>query len=104
MKDQTANLSPNKLRLHQLTSVRFVAAFIVTLHHFGGNTRLVDWLPGAFFSGPAMVTLFFVLSGMVLWIAYEDKEIDRASFYFNRSARIFPVYYLRCLLLLFRVP
>ena len=86
-------------RIEALTSLRFVAAFIVVCLHFGTDTALVHAAPGIFTAGFEMVTLFFVLSGFVLTLAYTGKQNTSTLEYFvNRIARIAPGYYLALLI------
>jgi peptidoglycan/LPS O-acetylase OafA/YrhL len=79
------------MRIEELTFLRFVAAAIVVIFHFG---RDATGFSGALTSGSEMVTFFFVLSGFVLGIAYFEKEMPMAKFYWARLARILPVYLL----------
>ncbi len=82
-------------RIEALTSLRFIAAFIVVCLHFGADTSLVHAAPGIFTAGAEMVTLFFVLSGFVLTLAYAGKKnISTVEYFINRVARIAPAYYL----------
>ena len=82
-------------RIEALTSLRFIAAFVVVCLHFGGETALVRVAPGIFTAGFEMVTLFFVLSGFVLTLAYAGKQnISTIEYFVNRIARIAPAYYL----------
>ena len=91
-----SSASPSTVgRIEALTSLRFLAAFIVVCFHFGQKTWLVKLSPGIFWAGSEMVTLFFVLSGFVLTLAYGDKPgVSTATYYVNRIARIAPAYYL----------
>lgn len=88
-------------RFEALTSLRFFAAFIVLILHFGLGTSLAKASPGVFTAGPEMVTLFFVLSGFVLTLAYgEKRNISTYEYFINRTARIVPAYYLGLALML----
>lgn len=90
-------------RIEALTSLRFFAAFVVVSFHYGLATSLVHAAPGIFTAGSEMVTLFFVLSGFVLTLAYAGKgNFSKTDYFVNRLARIAPAYYLALgLLLLF---
>ncbi len=79
------------MRIEELTFFRFIAASIVVIFHFG---RDATGLSGFLVAGPQMVTFFFVLSGFVMGISYLNKEIDRASYWWARIAKIMPVYLL----------
>lgn len=82
---------PSQRTLPSLTSLRFFAALIVVLYHFGlylppfAGFGLVSSL------GYTGVTFFFVLSGFVLTWSYRDG--DRAlEFYGRRFARVWPLH------------
>lgn len=91
-----SNGHPNvATRIEALTSLRFFAAFVVVSFHFGLDSSLVSALPGIFTAGSEMVTLFFVLSGFVLTLAYAEKaQFATREYFVNRLARIAPAYYL----------
>lgn len=81
------------MKLQQLTGLRFIAAYIVMLSHvFGVSSPLVDAM------GRVSVQIFFVLSGFVMYINYENRIINaKISFYkffCLRVARMYPVYVL----------
>lgn len=78
--------------LKALTTMRFIAASIVVLFHFG--TLLKPYLPVQFFMGPEMVSFFFVLSGFVMLYSHYDKKERFYDFYIVRLIRIYPVYIL----------
>ncbi len=84
-----------KRQLQLLTAMRFVAASIVVLFHFG---RSVTGGDGVLASGPQMVTFFFVLSGFVMYLAHHDRPCTIRSYYGARARRILPVYFLALLL------
>jgi peptidoglycan/LPS O-acetylase OafA/YrhL len=92
--------SGGRTQLHALTSLRFFAALLVVLFHFGGPLlghapKLVANVVAAGYVG---VSFFFVLSGFVL--AYAYVRLDRSdvgalrAFYAARIARIYPAYLL----------
>src|SRR5690349_7408412 len=77
--------------------IRFMAASIVVFYHFGGSTGLQNYST-VLLAGPQMVTLFFVLSGFVMVIAYhEQADLNPYKYYLSRFARIFPLYFLAML-------
>src|SRR6187200_2907241 len=90
-------------RLDPLTSLRFVAALAVLVHHLSPwyFQGIVSTWPGQIvtfecFSG---VTLFFILSGFILFYNYEEKLRHPSwttikDFYVARFARIYPVFLL----------
>ncbi len=82
-------------RVESLTGLRFFLAFFVFLSHvmkyfFGESYGIWDGL------GTLGVSMFFVLSGFVLFINYIDphemKAIDFKGFYIARVARIYPAF------------
>lgn len=85
----------NVRRIGLLTAMRFVAASIVVIFHFG---RSVTGGNGLLSSGPQMVTFFFVLSGFVMFLAHHDRSCAVWSYYGSRGCRILPVYILALLL------
>ncbi len=84
--------------LASLTSLRFLAAFLIVLFHNGDSiaSRAPAWVGNMIEGGPVGVGLFFVLSGFILVYSYVD--IDKGSrsqprdFWAARFARLFPVY------------
>lgn len=82
-------------RIESLTFIRFLAAVIVVIFHFGKNTKLAQAASPFIVAGPQMVSLFFVLSGFVMMVAHYHKENETISdYYLKRIARILPVYLL----------
>jgi len=83
------------MKTESLTFLRFIAALIVVVFHYGRNTDLPSFGINIFMSGPEMVTFFFVLSGFVMLISYYHKSNESfRSYLVARVARIFPVYLL----------
>lgn len=86
-----------------LNSVRFIAAFLVILHH-GESMKLKNGFAylgglGLFHNGTNAVTLFLVLSGFLLtfFLLKERKATGSTNvsrFYTKRVLRIFPLYFL----------
>ena len=81
------------MKIEQLTFTRFVAAIAIVVFHFSkdvfpfsitGIDRFTIFLN-------VLVSYFFVLSGFILAINAKAK-IDLKQFYFNRFARIYPLY------------
>jgi len=82
-----------------LTGLRFVAAAIVAIGHAAPSLR-DDWL-GQLVAQVASIgmTLFFVLSGFVLWFTYADRMLSAPGaalrdFAVARFARLYPMYAL----------
>ena len=100
-------------KLDPLTSLRFFAAFGVMMHHFipvfvREYSSVWFWktLIGEAYCG---VTLFFVLSGFVLTYNYSGgfrrlNFREWADFYIARFARIYPVFLLGVVAMLYWVP
>lgn len=84
----------NTNKLDALTFLRFIAASLVVLFHYGATTTFYDVLPFTLKIGPLMVTFFFVLSGFVISLSHYKKEINFGKFYLNRFSRIFPAYFI----------
>jgi peptidoglycan/LPS O-acetylase OafA/YrhL len=85
-----------------LTGLRAVAAYLVFLHHY--NPVATDGWPHQLIAqGYIGVTVFFVLSGFLIYHRYAESYFSRTNwswrlYYQNRFARIVPLY---ALLLLF---
>src|SRR6187402_655450 len=98
------------MNIPQLTFTRFIAAICIVILHFG---MLV--YP---FSEPyifpfvrhldSLVSYFFVLSGFILVIANSSatknaQTLDKKKFWINRFARIYPVYLVALVVVIFLV-
>jgi peptidoglycan/LPS O-acetylase OafA/YrhL len=66
----------------------------VVIFHFGNTTFPFNRFPHFFHGGAMAVSYFFVLSGFVLYTAYDEKRIVYADYIKRRFARIVPVYLL----------
>jgi peptidoglycan/LPS O-acetylase OafA/YrhL len=84
--------------LHSLTGLRFIAAFLVVLHHFGKppSAHFERFVRNVLDHGFVAVTLFFILSGFILTYSYMSHEgslkTSKRNFWVARFARIYPVY------------
>ena len=102
-------------KVHALTSLRFIAAAMVFLHHYicaGGWTHFgaahlgdigQSWWAVLLFEMRVGVTLFFVLSGFLLTIRYYDSLLRGTSikaYWVKRFARIMPLYWTLLLVML----
>lgn len=104
-----------KVFFPSLNGLRFIAAFVVIIHHLE-QIKLFFGLPSIFYDwhfikivGELGVTLFFTLSGfLITYLLLAEKEkyktIDVKKFYIRRVLRIWPLYYLIILLGLFVLP
>ena len=88
--------------VRSLTAFRFLAAFYVFLFHIQirapvfGDGPLGDFIA----EGAVGMTMFFMLSGFILSHAYNGIKIDLRAYFWNRVARIYPIYALAALLAL----
>ncbi len=102
-----AQAAPRARVLPALTGVRFFAAAIVLLFHYGAGfsdrvhaPSLVRHLLHNGFLG---VSLFFVLSGFIIAYSHFTENLSGPvlrRFYWARVARIYPVYFLALMLAL----
>ncbi|MDZ7880527.1 MAG: acyltransferase [Saprospiraceae bacterium] len=104
-----------KVFFPNLNGLRFVAAFVVIIHHLE-QIKLFFGLPSLFFEwhcikiiGELGVTLFFTLSGfLITYLLLAEKErfgtVAVKEFYIRRVLRIWPLYYLIIGLGLFVLP
>jgi peptidoglycan/LPS O-acetylase OafA/YrhL len=92
----------------QLDSLRALAVILVIISHWVPGTNIINRIP----NGEIGVDIFFVLSGFLISsILFENKNrYESASlsktkliknFYFRRSLRIFPIYYIIIFILLY---
>ncbi|WP_296681291.1 acyltransferase [Novosphingobium sp.] len=91
-------------QLGALTGLRFVAALMVLLFHFGASWAEVSALPypivNLLKNGYLGVSIFFILSGFIIAHQYIWRMNDRsdlAQFAAARFARLYPVYALALL-------
>lgn len=93
----TAIVAP---RLDALTGIRFVAAIAVFNAHVAPPQSAPQLLHTLSLAGHNWMTMFFVLSGLILTWNYDDSLGDRLtgralrSYYAARLARIYPLYLL----------
>lgn len=83
--------------IKQLTFLRFLAAVLVVLFHYGRNTWPFNTneISKIVLEGSIAVSFFFFLSGVVLAINYFNKKnLNFKTFITKRLARIYPVYLL----------
>lgn len=82
-------------RLHWLDELRGVAALSVMIGHGLGD---LGWNTSPLIGGMGHgVQLFYMLSGFILFLLYENRlknSIDRRSFWWKRFFRIAPLYYV----------
>lgn len=107
-------MDKQKIYFPNLNGIRFIAAFLVIIHHIEQLKHLFHlesyWgLPFISIIGRLGVVLFFVLSGFLityLLLAEESvfNTISIKNFYIRRILRIWPLYFLIVLLALFVLP
>ncbi|MBA3008376.1 MAG: acyltransferase [Proteobacteria bacterium] len=78
--------------------LRFFAASIVVFFHFGQKIEYYQQVPVIFKAGPQMVTFFFVLSGFVLFLGYQGRELVFRQYFLKRAIKILPLYFLAFLM------
>lgn len=75
-----------------LTSLRFIFAVMVLLHHLMPSVHYF------FYEGFVGVSFFFILSGFILSHSYKRKFLEvnysKRDFYYSRIARIYPLHLL----------
>ncbi len=89
------------MRIEQLTFTRFIAAIAIVIFHYGKGSFLFNnkYVSFIFEQANIGVSYFFVLSGFVMIIAYNNNTfINSLSYLKNRFARVYPVYFLAILL------
>lgn len=87
----------------RLDTLRFFSVLLVIISHWLPNSEFVKAIP---FLGNIGVSFFFVISGYLITgnlMRLKEKKISEGFgiFYWNRSLRIFPIYYLLLSVLLF---
>ncbi len=108
-------MSKQKIYFPNLNGLRFIAAFLVIIHHIEQFKSIYKYenywgsVPFIGIIGKLGVVLFFVLSGFLityLLLAEEQsfKNISIGRFYVRRILRIWPLYFLIILLAFFVLP
>lgn len=91
-------------RLEALTGMRIIAAIVVFNYHLASNIGAPAWVQDVTLGGHDWMTMFFMLSGLVLTWNYDRLLGDRITraglrtYAVARSARIYPLYLLTLLL------
>ena len=81
--------------IRSLTAIRGVAALWIVLHHFWPQTE--GLVPHIIAKGYLAVDLFFILSGLVLFLVYQSELrtgcFNFQSFAIKRFARLYPLHF-----------
>lgn len=87
---------PQQSEVASLTGLRFVSAFYVFLFHIHIRWPLtqIPLLKGILDVGAVGMSVFFVLSGFLLFLKYHDIQGRVAGYFVNRLARIYPIYFV----------
>lgn len=104
----------NSVYFENLNAIRFVAAFLVIIHHVEQFKDMFHkpnhWNHQVVYSiGKLGVVLFFVLSGFLIsYLLFKEQEITKTinikNFYIRRVLRIWPLYFLIVFLALLILP
>lgn len=84
----------NNTNLRSLTGIRGVAALFVVIYHFTNAKPIFFW------NGYLAVDLFFILSGFIMSMVYQEKVSNGITvdlyikFLYHRFARIYPLYFV----------
>jgi len=108
-------MSKEKIYFPNLNGIRFIAAFLVIIHHIEqykslkGLSNYWGVIPFIEIIGRLGVTLFFVLSGfLITYLLLSEEKVFQAisikKFYIRRVLRIWPLYFLIVILALFVLP
>lgn len=99
----------NKIYLPGLNGLRAIAAFAVIFSHIGLHLDMFGLVKGKGYDlGSFGVTIFFTLSGfLITYLLLYEKEIKRSiaikKFYIRRILRIWPLYFIYLLIVLFYI-
>lgn len=74
-------------RLYGIQYLRAIAALMVVIYHAGLRSEF------NFHIGGAGVDIFFVISGVIMWIIGTERPADPGAFLFRRLSRIAPLYW-----------
>lgn len=108
-------MSEGKIYFPNLNGLRFIAAFLVIIHHIAQFKSIFkiqsSWEGISFIDqiGKLGVVLFFVLSGFLITylLLVEERKFKRISikqFYIRRALRIWPLYFFILFLAFFALP
>lgn len=93
-----------KKELPALTSIRFIAAFLIFIFHIHIRWSLdaPQFVVNIISQGAVGMSLFFILSGFILTYNYYqlpfDSSTKRLDYFVRRFARVYPVYFVAAVL------
>jgi exopolysaccharide production protein ExoZ len=80
--------------------LRAIAALMVVWHHSLGQVPGVWQFIRVPEFGPSGVDLFFIISGFIMLVTTDGKEVTAREFFRNRIVRVAPMYWLMTMLML----
>lgn len=89
-----------KQYIHEFDFIRVICALSIVFYHFMAECGLHEIFPsriGTYYLGDAVVTVFFALSGAVLYLGHPEVN-DLKTFYRERWLAIFPSFYIAYIL------
>ena len=84
--------------LRSVQSLRAIAALSVLMFHIGQWMPIPAGMTGTPSIGSAGVDLFFVISGLVLWLSVNQREQNAKQFLLGRAVRVVPAYWVATLI------
>ncbi len=83
--------------LRSIQSLRAIAALSVLLFHISQWQPIPAGMTGTPSIGSAGVDLFFVISGVVLWLSVNQRDQSAKQFLLGRALRVVPAYWIATL-------
>jgi peptidoglycan/LPS O-acetylase OafA/YrhL len=99
-REKISQRSVNQDYFPALTGIRAVASLLVYIGHFNpfSGPAFGKWVPAIIHEFHVGVTMFFVLSGFLIFYRYGDsfgrKGHSLRNYFINRFARIYPMYFI----------
>ncbi|MBU8543760.1 MULTISPECIES: acyltransferase family protein [Roseomonadaceae] len=80
--------------LNSVQYLRAIAAMMVVLFHMGVPLQRLGY-EGSWPDWPARgIDIFFVISGLIMWVVTADRNVRLRDFFYRRVVRIVPIYWL----------
>ncbi|WP_088345615.1 MULTISPECIES: acyltransferase [Rhodomicrobium] len=89
--------------IYSIQYLRALAACMVVFFHAADHLVKYFAIPSVYAVGAAGVDIFFVISGLIMWLTTAGKPISPGSFMWRRITRIVPLYWL-VTLVMFAMP